>query len=179
MKMNKIIVGLLFAAVNLSANVTGENVYNAKCAKCHMLETPMNMDKVERMETMQEMMMSMKAPSMAMVSAKVKHAVDNDEAAFTAFVMDYIKSPSRDKAVCMPMAIKRFGLMPPIGASMSMEERSAVAVWLYKNFNEKWDDKKCMPWKSGMGMEGKGMMQDQNSMRCAAGKCGMGKNSSY
>jgi hypothetical protein len=70
-------------------------------------------------------------------------------------------------------------MMPPIGASMSMEERAAVAVWLYKNFNEKWDDKKRMPWKSGMGMEGKGMMQYENSMRCAAGKCGMGKNFSY
>ncbi|OYY26154.1 MAG: hypothetical protein B7Y23_09990 [Sulfurovum sp. 16-42-52] len=179
MKMNKIIVGLLFAAVNLSANVTGENVYNAKCAECHMLKAPMDMENMEHMETRQEMMRSMKAPSMAMISAKVKHAVDNDEAAFTAFVIDYIKNPSRDKAVCMPMAIKRFGLMPPIGASMSIEERTAVAVWLYKNFDQKWDDNKGMACKGGMGMEDKGMMQDQNSMRCGAGKCGMGKNSSY
>jgi len=179
MKMNKIIVGLLFAAVNLSANVTGENVYNSKCAKCHMLNAPMDMGKIEHMETMQEMMRGMKAPPMAMVSAKVKHSVGNDEAAFTAFVMDYIKNPSRDKAVCMPMAIRRFGLMPPIGTSMSIEERAAVAVWLYKNFDEKWDDNKGMACKGVMGMEGKRMMQDQNSMRCAAGKCGMGKNFSY
>ena len=172
MKMNKIIVGLLFAAVNLSANVTGENVYNAKCVKCHMLEAPMNVEKVERMETMQEMMGSMKAPPMAMVSAKVKHAVGNDKAAFTAFVIDYIKNPSQDKAVCMPMAIRRFGLMPPIGASMSMEERAAVALWLYENFDERWDDNKGMACKGNMGMKGKGMMQDQNSMRCSAGKCG-------
>jgi len=176
MKMNKIIAGLLFAAVSLSANVTGENVYNAKCATCHTLNAPMNMEKAESMENMQEMMRGMKAPPMAMVSAKVKSATGNDEAAFTAFVMDYIKNPSRDKAVCMPMAIRRFGLMPPIGASMSMEERAAVAVWLYKNFDERWNDSYGMACKGEMGMRGKGMMQDQNSMRCATGRCGGGKN---
>ena len=50
----------------------------------------------------------------------------------------------------MPMALKRFGVMPPIGQGLTPAERRAVAEGIVENFHEKW--------KSHEGM-GKGCMR--------------------
>ena len=75
---------------------------------------------------------------MAKVSAKLKHDFGNDKDKIVAFIEDYIVHPSAEKARCMPMALKRFGVMPPIGQSLSLEERRAVAKWIVENFHGKW-----------------------------------------
>jgi hypothetical protein len=55
----------------------------------------------------------------------------------------------------MPMAFKLFGVMPPVGKGMSEEEKKAVALWLYYNFNDRWEDfAKGMGKGKGKGMEG-------------------------
>ncbi len=38
------------------------------------------------------------------------------------------------------MAYRIFGVMPPIGRTLSAEEREAVARWLYHNFRESWEE---------------------------------------
>ncbi len=38
------------------------------------------------------------------------------------------------------MAYEIFGVMPPIGKSMSEEEKDAVARWLYRNFSKSWEE---------------------------------------
>ena len=86
------------------------------------------------------------APPMNEVSARLK-VFFKDEKSFKDFVKDYITNPSREKGKCMPMAFKMFGVMPPIGKSLTEEEKEAVATWLYRAFNQKWEDfhkgKKC------------------------------------
>jgi len=70
----------------------------------------------------------------------------------------------------MPMALKRFGVIPAIGKSLSAEERDTISNWLVDNFDEKWDEKAMnMVCSSGKDKDmGKGMM------KCGAGKCGGG-----
>lgn len=175
--MKKVLVGLFFVVSSLFA-ISGQSVYTQNCAACHQMKGMMDMSQMkamkEKMQTasaevkaqmktdmkkkMQES--GMKAPPMNMVSMRVKKMKGEDKASFVAFVKDYIVNPSQDKGVCMPMAYKRFGTMPPIGKSLSEAEREAVANWLYTNFKGSWN--------KSMG----GMMCENKNMKCGAGKCG-------
>ena len=166
MKLKLLLAGLL-ATVALNAQ-TGTEIYEAKCAVCHKMKPMMDkqkmmqMSKEERMSMKQKMMKTMKAPPMSKVSAKIKFDLKDDKTAFVAFVKDYIVNPSADKSHCMPMALKKFGVMPAIGKGMTAEEVDTVANWLHDNFSEKWD------------MKDKGMMcqMKDKGMKCGQGKCG-------
>lgn len=166
----KLLLTALIATVALHAQ-TGAEIYEAKCAVCHNMKPMMDkqkmmqMSKEERMSMKEKMMKTMKAPPMSKVSAKIKFDLKDDKTAFVAFVKDYIVNPSADKSHCMPMALKRFGTMPPIGKGMTAQEVDTVANWLHDNFTEKWD------------MDDKGMMckmksKDAKGMKCGQGKCG-------
>ncbi len=117
----------------------GYEVYKRSCSSCHLER--ISPDKLAKI---QEVVKSggkppIKAPPMSEVSARVKKFYPREED-FVAFVKDYITNPSREKGVCLPMAYKIFGVMPPIGRSLSEEEREAVARWLYHNFKESWEE---------------------------------------
>jgi hypothetical protein len=133
-----------------------------------------------RQDMMQKMQDSdMKAPAMPMVSMRLKHMTGSKEE-FVAFVKDYIQNPSQEKGYCMPMAYKRFGVMPPVGKGLSEEARELVAQWLYDNFEGSWNASMggmmCEDKNSSMGYmkygSGKCGANGQGSMRCGAGKCG-------
>ena len=146
--MKKIVLATCLLAVGLFAS-SGETIYKTKCAMCHANK---------RM---------MKAPPMPMVSMRLKKMLKNDREKFIAFVEDYIQNPSQEKGFCMPMAYKRFGTMPPIGKTLSKEERATVAAWLYDNYKERWDD----------SMGGKMCEMKNKTMKCGSGKCGGAKSS--
>jgi len=38
------------------------------------------------------------------------------------------------------MAYKLFGVMPAIGKNMKEEDKEAVAIWLYRRFDETWEE---------------------------------------
>jgi len=166
MKLKLLLAGIL-ATVALNAQ-TGTAIYEAKCALCHQMKPMMDKEKMmamtpqERMSMKEKMMKTMKAPPMSKVSAKVKFELKDDKAAFVAFVKDYIVNPSAEKSHCMPMALKKFGVMPAIGKSMKAEEIDAVANWLHDNFTNKWN-----PDDIGMMCKAEG-----HSMKCGEGKCG-------
>ncbi len=146
-KITAILVLLFATLVNVNAEeVTGETIFKSKCVACHTLKIPKDKS-------------TMKAPPFSKVSAKIKYDLDNNKTAFVAFVEDYIQNPTEEKVKCMPMALKKFGLMPPIGKAMSEEERKTVATWLFDNFDEKWDDANC----TGPNCKGN---------KCGSGKCG-------
>lgn len=187
------LLGLLLVSSPLFA-LNGEEVYTKHCASCHTKD--MMMDKSSMMQLREKMQSStkeekqamrqnmmekmqesdMKAPAMPMISMRLKHMTGSKEK-FVAFVKDYIQNPSQEKGYCMPMAYKRFGVMPPVGKGMSEEERELVAQWLYSNFEGSWNDSmggmmcedgnKSM--KNGSGKSGS---QKNNGMKCAPGKCG-------
>jgi len=181
-------VGSLFAS-------SGQEVYEARCAACHQIDMKMDMSMMqgmrekmqnatqeERQAMRQEMQAKMKkkmqeagvrAPAMKMIAMRIKKMKGDDRENFVAFVKDYIQNPSKDKGVCMPMAYKNFGTMPPIGKGMSEADRVLVSEWLYDNFkNDSWDDsmggqvcnKKNKMMKCGGGKKA--------NMKCGAGKCG-------
>jgi mono/diheme cytochrome c family protein len=152
---------LLFATL-LSVNaeeVAGQTIYDNKCASCHTLKMPDDKS-------------TMKAPPMSRVSAKVKHAFDDNKTAFIEFVADYIESPTKEKAKCMTRAIKNFGIMPAIGKAMTKEERNTIATWLFDNFDEKWETKDC----KGGDCAGKTKESKCASGKCASKKCGNDKS---
>lgn len=122
--MKKIFIMLTLVSSVLFAS-NGEEVFKKRCIACHKMDGKMD-DK------------HMRAPSMKMVSMRVKK-MTADQKAFVAFVEDYIQNPSKKKGFCMPMAYKRFGTMPPIGKSMSAKNRKAVALWLHDSFTGSWD----------------------------------------
>jgi len=176
--MKKIFLTAVFLFTSLYAN-SGEEIYKAQCMACHKMQGMMNKSQMQEMRQkmqnatqeekmamkqtmMQKMQKSdMKAPPMPMVSKRLKMMLKTRKE-FIIFVEDYIQNPSKEKGFCMPMAYKRFGTMPPIGKSLSKEERTAVASWLYDNFKGSW----------GGSMGGKMCEMRNKSMKCGAEKCG-------
>jgi len=155
-KLTTLIIALLTTFTIIQADeLTGQAVFDSKCVACHT-------------EQMPEKMSDLKAPPMSRISAKLKHAFDDNKTQFVEFITDYIQNPSEEKAKCMARAIKNFGLMPPIGKAMSEEERQAVATWMFDNFDEKWETK-------GKCGEGKCDGDKNATKKCGAGKCGAGK----
>jgi len=122
----KIILGLLLIASSLFA-LTGEEVYVKHCAACHKMEKPKT---------------GLLAPPMPAVSKRLQRDIHSKEE-FIAFVKEYIQNPSKDKGHCSDKAFKNLGTMPPIGKSLTKEERDVVAVWLYENFSHPEQIKSC------------------------------------
>jgi hypothetical protein len=155
-----ILLASTFIILN-AEDVTGESVYKAKCASCHMLNVKKDLTSKERITLMKER----KAPPMFKVSAKVRDSFKEDINKSIAFVADYIVTPDINKSLCMPMAIKKFGLMPAIGQSMNTKEIEVVSKWVVTNFDSKWSEimkSKC---------------KGKKSPCCAGvGKCGKDKN---
>ena len=117
----------------------GYEVFKRSCSSCHLERVS-----PDKLSKIQEVVKSggrppIKAPPMSEVSARVKKFYPREED-FISFVKDYITNPSKEKGVCLPMAYKIFGVMPPIGRTLSEEEKEAVARWLYHNFKESWEE---------------------------------------
>ncbi len=189
---------LLFALCAITGlfGAEGEAIFKAKCSACHILTPPAGMMKGPGTPEFKNAMASLKAPPMVKVAQMAKMRYPKKES-FVNFVTDYITNPDASKTVCMKKAIKGFGLMPPIGKSMSDAEKKAVAEWMYTlKPSKKMQMMKCGAGKCGSDMMGKGkeMMQEGKKMmkegadkmqsKCGAGmmekgksmmKCGMGK----
>ena len=165
---------LLFALCVITElfGAEGEAIFKAKCSTCHMLTPPAGMMKGPGTPEFKKAMAELKAPPMVKIAQMAKMRYIEKEA-FVNFVADYITNPDASKTVCMKKAIKGFGLMPPIGKSMSDAEKKAVAAWMYTlKPSKKMRMMKCGEGKCG---EGKcGMNKAKSMMKCGAGKCGSG-----
>jgi len=174
--MKKLLLMMLITA-GVFAN-SGQEIFDAKCAMCHkvvdMKERQEMMKKLPpqaRQAMMKKFMATMKAPPINKVSARIKH-FHPKKAEFVAFVKDYITHPDAKKSLCMPMALKKFGVMPAIGSAMSEADKNAVASWLYDNFHEKWTEMKACAAGGKCGSGKCGGMSKKPAMKCGAGKCG-------
>ncbi len=117
----------------------GKVVFNNICSKCHWETVSPEQIKNIKKTVMAGGRPPFNAPPMAEVSARVKKFYPS-EREFVSFVKDYITNPSKEKGVCLPMAFKIFGTMPPIGKTMSDADKEAVAEWLYHRFNISWEE---------------------------------------
>lgn len=136
-KLKLLILGTSFFATTCLGG-DGLEVYKKYCSSCHLSE--ITMEKMQEIENMVKAGKKppIKAPPFPEVSARIKYFYPNKED-FIKFVVDYITNPSAEKAKCLPMALQKFGVMPPIGKVMTNEEKVAVANWLYDNYNTKWE----------------------------------------
>ncbi len=134
-----IFLTLILFSLTHAQNVDGYTVYKKYCSSCHL--DKISMEKMKKIEKMVKAGKNppLKAPPFPEVSARIKYFYP-DKKEFIKFVVDYITNPSPEKSKCLPMALKKLGLMPPIGKSMSEKEKKAVAAWLYENYNTKWED---------------------------------------
>jgi hypothetical protein len=111
---------LLELASNRHKVTKTEKLFNTKCASCHITSKPMNMS-------------TLIAPPIMGVMRHVKMSYPNREKAI-AFMKDYVLNPSKEKAVCMPQKIKRFGLMPSQKDLVTKKELDIILPWIYDNF---------------------------------------------
>jgi cytochrome c5 len=120
---------LLLAAPYARAGSHGEEVYRNVCSACHIESmTP------ERVRRADEML----GPPMNFMTTHLRQKVGNDKAAFVRHVVEFTMNPSRDKAMAMPRALQRFGLMPSLQTIAPQLDRSdvrAVAEWMWQRYD--------------------------------------------
>ena len=73
------------------------------------------------------------APPIMGVMRHVKMTYPDKEVA-VKFMAEYVLEPSKNKAVCMPQKIQRFGLMPSQKGNVTKEELEKINSWLFDNF---------------------------------------------
>ena len=130
--ISSLAIGLLALTSNLSASDNAEKLFETKCMVCHVKKRPEDTSKL------------IAPPIMGALNHVKQNYMTKKEA--VDFIVDYVLNPTREKAVCMPQNIKKFGLMPSQKGNVTKEELKEIASWLYDNF----------PPKGMMGM-GRGM----------------------
>ncbi|GEM_PF-476592 len=146
MNIRKVLTGLVVALPLFAQEVSpelikkGYEVFRQTCSVCHMEEASLWEFLKARLSVLRgERPSNIDAPPMNLISARIKKFYSS-EVEFVEFVKDYITNPSREKGVCFKAAYVFFGTMPPIGQSMSEEEKTAVAEWMYYRYSERWDE---------------------------------------
>lgn len=112
-------IALLFTPMAY-AQTSGEVLFDAKCASCHVKMRPTDIS-------------TLIAPPVMGVMRHVKMKYERKEEA-VKFITEYTLDPQESKAVCMADKIKRFGLMPSQKNNVSKEELTVIAEWMYDNF---------------------------------------------
>jgi mono/diheme cytochrome c family protein len=114
-------VGTMIALTSFAtAADRAEVLFDTKCASCHSKTKPTDMDKVL-------------APALMGVMRHVKMTYPNKDEA-VKFMVDYILEPTKEKAICMPQKIERFGLMPSQKGNVTEAELTQITSWMFDNF---------------------------------------------
>jgi len=98
----------------------GKKLFENKCTACHALSRP----------TTLEAMNSLIAPPIQGIMLHMNMNFENDKKAMVVFLKDYVINPSREKALCMPQKIDKFGLMPSLKGTVTPEELVKIANYL-------------------------------------------------
>ncbi len=115
-----LLIGTLGLATSLFASADAEKIFDAKCAACHI-------------KTMPTDRANMIAPAVMGVTRHIKMAYPNKEDAVN-FMVDYVQNPTKNKAICMPQKISKFGLMPSQKGNITPKELREVSEWMFDNF---------------------------------------------
>jgi cytochrome c len=104
-----------------ASNGDGEALFNKNCVQCHLKTMP-----IKRRGLI--------APPLRGVMRHVKMAYPN-RADAVKFIVDYSINPTKEKAVCNPRKIARFGLMPSQKDNVTEDELDAIAHYMYKSYD--------------------------------------------
>ncbi|HIP46115.1 MAG TPA: c-type cytochrome [Campylobacterales bacterium] len=122
--MKKILL-LACVATSVMLASNAEQLVKDNCVACHITTKPT-----------QDQKGSMKAPPMMGVMFHLKEVL-KEEQKVKDFIVDYVQNPTKEKAICMPKKIERFGLMPSLKGVLTKAELAEVADYLYANFPPK------------------------------------------
>ncbi|MEN4052976.1 MULTISPECIES: cytochrome c [Sulfurimonas] len=117
------LIGVMGITTSLSASSGAEKIFDNKCAMCHI-------------KTMPKDKSSLVAPPLMGVMRHIKMVYPNKKDAVN-FIVAYVQNPTKEKAVCMPQKIKRFGLMPSQKENITEEELRQVSSWMFDNYPPK------------------------------------------
>ena len=121
LKNRLLTIGTMVALTSfVNAADTAEALFDTKCASCHSKTRPTDMATVV-------------APALMGVMRHVKMTYPNKDDA-VKFMVDYILEPSKEKAICMPKKIERFGLMPSQKGNVTEAELTKITAWMFDNF---------------------------------------------
>ncbi len=127
--MKKILISTTLLLLVLNSTLLAEDsakaLFSQKCESCHMTTKPT-----------QEQMKTIIAPAIMGVMRHVKKEFSTQKDA-VKFIVDYVLTPSKEKAICMPKKLEKFGLMPSQKDNITKEELQQVAEYLYANFPPK------------------------------------------
>jgi len=104
-------------------NNQAQELFKNKCASCHITSKP-------------TIISNLVAPAIMGVMRHVKMSYPSKDKA-VAFMKDYILNPSKEKAICMPQKIAKFGIMPTQKGIVSEKELDIILPWIYDNFPPK------------------------------------------
>ena len=144
MKLKTLLLTLGLITVSsstLQAASSGETLFNAKCAMCHVMVRPDDKS-------------TLIAPPAMGVMRHVKMNYETKESA-VAFMASYIMNPQRADAVCESKSIQRFGLMPSQKGVVTEAELKVISEWMYDN----------LPPRGVMQKEGKSCKQDKKGTK--------------
>ena len=94
----------------------GKAVYEQNCAVCHSYGPPPKT-----------------APPIVGISGHY-HEAFTDRAKAIAHMVDFMKKPSKDKSVLLPIGLERWGLMIPM--NLPDEELYAVSYWVWEVYSK-------------------------------------------
>jgi len=114
---------ILMATSTLQANSDGEALFKSKCMACHSMSRPTDMNKIV-------------APAIMGVMRHIKMTYPNKSEA-VVFMKDYVLNPSKEKSLCMPQKLQRFGVMPSQKGLVTQEELDVILPWIFDNFPPK------------------------------------------
>jgi hypothetical protein len=69
-----------------------------------------------------------------------------------AFMSEYILNPQKEKSVCKPKSIKRFGLMPSQKENVTVDEAKIITAWMYDNIKPNKMKQKISPFLISKGL---------------------------
>ncbi len=91
--------------------LTGQQVVELVCSVCHSMDSP-----------------PLTAPPLTHIARHLREAFsDEDEA--VRHMLAYLPAPDQERSVMPPMAVERFGLMPPQPLPPEMIEAAARYIW--------------------------------------------------
>lgn len=107
----------------------GKALLEVKCASCHNLDIPAKTfpDEV--------------APPMMAVAFHVYDFIKvntpaEKRPASIAFVKDYVFNPTREKSFCDQKSLDDYGLMPSQKGKLTEEELEAIAIYMFRHYNQ-------------------------------------------
>jgi len=122
----------------MASEMTGQEVYEKKCASCHKLYiAPTKL--IENFMEQNNTILHLTAPTINQIVFRLKSRIgdpkgdkDMHKMEIDSFLADYLMNPDKSKSVCLPKVLRHFKTMPSMKGKISVDEIDAVSDFLYE-----------------------------------------------